>query len=316
MRLRSTAACLLFTLLLSAITTIVCGVLPLLHVRRLEIARSLGDGSAGIGRRRPRPPGSVRALIVASQVAVTCVLVIGGVLLARSFGAQIDADRGYEPSNLLTAADPVSARATRSSGKSRRCTRILERLRAPPRHHPCGREHRVAAGVGRRLLGVQLSIAAARRRQRRCRNVSAAWSRRTISTRSASACAPAGPSTTATPRTRRAPWSSIARSSPSISTTFRSSVPIGLSLGTDAVRATDRQGRSVHRRRGRRHEAGPARRAAAGGDVRVVCAVARHQSRRRRHSSSRAPIDDPRDVCRGAAHRAPRGGSDASRSMP
>ena len=36
-----------FTLVLSAITTIVCGVLPLLHVRRLEIARSLGDGSAG-----------------------------------------------------------------------------------------------------------------------------------------------------------------------------------------------------------------------------------------------------------------------------
>ena len=45
---------LLVTLLLSAITTVVCGVLPLLHVRRLEIARALGDGSAGVGRRRPR----------------------------------------------------------------------------------------------------------------------------------------------------------------------------------------------------------------------------------------------------------------------
>ena len=47
MRSRSTARVLAFTLLLSAITTMACGVLPLLHVRRLEIARALSDGSAG-----------------------------------------------------------------------------------------------------------------------------------------------------------------------------------------------------------------------------------------------------------------------------
>ena len=47
MRLQIDGRVLAFTLLLSAITTIVCGALPLLHVRRLEIARSLGDGSAG-----------------------------------------------------------------------------------------------------------------------------------------------------------------------------------------------------------------------------------------------------------------------------
>ena len=47
--------------------------------------KALGDNSAasaGAGRGRI---AVVRALIVASQVAVTCVLVIGGVLLARSF---------------------------------------------------------------------------------------------------------------------------------------------------------------------------------------------------------------------------------------
>jgi putative ABC transport system permease protein len=98
-----------FTLMLSVITTLVCGVLPLMHARRLEIARSLSDGSggsAGTGRGRI---ATVRALIVASQVAVTCVLVIGGMLLARSFSAHLGADRGYDPDNLLTAAIPFPA---------------------------------------------------------------------------------------------------------------------------------------------------------------------------------------------------------------
>lgn len=132
---------LLFTLLLSAITTLVCGVLPLLHVRRLEIARSLGDGSAPSGTGRGRV-ASVRALIVASQVAVTCVLVIGAVLLARSFDALVDADRGYEPSGLLTAAIPfpVSYSVDR---KEQVLARVLERIR----HRPGIRSAAISTGL-------------------------------------------------------------------------------------------------------------------------------------------------------------------------
>lgn len=120
-----------FTLLLSALTTIACGVLPLLHVRKLEIARSLGDSSAAsAGAGRGRLAG-MRALIVTSQVAVTCVLVIGGVLLARSFNAQITADRGYDPDGLLTASIPFPATHS-TERKEQAIARILERLRARP----------------------------------------------------------------------------------------------------------------------------------------------------------------------------------------
>jgi putative ABC transport system permease protein len=122
---------LLFTLLLSLITTVVCGVLPLLHARRLDIARSLSDGSAasaGSGRGRL---AAVRALIVASQVAVTCVLVIGGVLLARSFTAQISADRGYDPAGLLTAAIPFPATYS-VERKAQILSRVLERIESRP----------------------------------------------------------------------------------------------------------------------------------------------------------------------------------------
>jgi putative ABC transport system permease protein len=123
---------LLFTLLLSAITTVVCGVLPLLHTRHIEIARSLGDGSAasaGAGRGRL---ATVRGLIVASQVAVTCVLVIGAVLLARTFIAHINADRGYDANNLLTAAIPFPQNYGPPERSFAALHRILDRVKTQP----------------------------------------------------------------------------------------------------------------------------------------------------------------------------------------
>jgi predicted permease len=121
-----------FTLLLSAIATLACGVLPLLHMRRIEIARALNDGSAGsAGAGRGRLAG-LRAVIVASQVAVTCVLVIGGVLLARSFGAQLEADRGYDPSNLLTAMIPFPSGYAANGRALAALDRIVDRLRTSP----------------------------------------------------------------------------------------------------------------------------------------------------------------------------------------
>lgn len=120
-----------FTLLLSAITSLACGVLPLLHVRRIEIARALNASSAGSGGAGGRAAG-VRGLIVASQVAVTCVLVIGGALLARSFSAQLDADRGYDPTNLLTAMVPFPQGYAAAGKVTAALDRISERLRERP----------------------------------------------------------------------------------------------------------------------------------------------------------------------------------------
>ena len=118
-----------FTVLLSAITSIACGVLPLLHVRRLDLVRSLADGSAAsAGAGRSRLAGA-RTLIVASQVAATCVLIIGAVVLARSFSAQLSADRGYDPANLLTAGIPLPATYP-VERRSQILDGILERLKS------------------------------------------------------------------------------------------------------------------------------------------------------------------------------------------
>lgn len=120
-----------FTILLSAIASLAAGVLPMLHARRLDLARSLSDGSlgsAGAGRGRV---AATRLLIAASQVAVTSVLVIGGVLLTRSFMATMNADRGYDPTNVLTATVPFPGSYTFDQRQQAR-TRILERLKAHP----------------------------------------------------------------------------------------------------------------------------------------------------------------------------------------
>ncbi len=45
----------------------------------------------------------VRAFIMAAQVAVACVLLVGASLLARSFLALLDVDRGYNPSGVVIA---------------------------------------------------------------------------------------------------------------------------------------------------------------------------------------------------------------------
>ena len=176
----------------------------------------------------------MRALIVASQVAVTCVLVIGAVLLARSFGAQIDADRGYEPSDLLTAAIPfpvdLLGRAERADAARASSS---ESARPASRTRPFGTGLPLVSAGGFSVFNFH----------RRCEAAPTstwkrivAWSRPSTSTRSAFACAPGGRSTTATPR--------MHRRAVVVNRTFVAkyldNIPIeraiGMSLGTGAVR--------------------------------------------------------------------------------
>ena len=125
------ARVLAFGALLAVLAAIAAGVLPVLQARRLDLARALSDGtlaSAGPGRGRM---AVIRLLIVSSQIAVTSVLVIGAVLLTRSFVARVNADRGYDPTNVLTAVVPFPGGYTFEQRQQARVG-MLERLRARP----------------------------------------------------------------------------------------------------------------------------------------------------------------------------------------
>ena len=120
-----------FGAMLAVIATVAAGVLPVLQARRLDISRALSDGSlasAGAGRGRL---AMTRLVIAGSQVAVTSVLVIGAILLTRSFLARVSADRGYDPTNVITAAVPFPAGYSFEQRQQSRL-RILERLREHP----------------------------------------------------------------------------------------------------------------------------------------------------------------------------------------
>jgi predicted permease len=66
------------------------------------------------------------------QIAVACVLLVGGSLLSRSFIAMMNADRGYDASSLMTAVIPMPTTLFPTQREIDVLDRIVERVRALP----------------------------------------------------------------------------------------------------------------------------------------------------------------------------------------
>jgi putative ABC transport system permease protein len=97
-----------FALGVSVLASVVCGLLPAWHTRRINVVDILAeDGVATASGVTGSAAARTRAIIMAGQVAITCVLLVGAVLLTRSFLALVNADRGYDPVNVLTARLPL-----------------------------------------------------------------------------------------------------------------------------------------------------------------------------------------------------------------
>src|SRR5436190_1394424 len=123
---------LLFAAGIALTASVVCGLAPSGHARRIDLVEALAeDGSAPVGHGVRVRTARTRALIMAGQIAVSCVLLVGAALLVRSFVALLRADRGYDPVNVLTARVSLP----QDYSMERRITfleRVAERLRAVP----------------------------------------------------------------------------------------------------------------------------------------------------------------------------------------
>ena len=98
------AAVVAFALAVSAGTSLAVGLLPALRARRLALVAALAeDGNAPVGAGLRSRAGRARTFVLAAQVAVACVLLVGGSLLGRSFVALVSADRGYDADHVLSA---------------------------------------------------------------------------------------------------------------------------------------------------------------------------------------------------------------------
>ena len=91
---------LLFTVLLSLVTGVLCGLAPALHASVGSINADLGEtsGRGSEGRRT----GRTRDALVALEIAVALVLLVGAGLLLRSFHSLSRVDTGIRTANLLT----------------------------------------------------------------------------------------------------------------------------------------------------------------------------------------------------------------------
>ncbi|HLJ47672.1 MAG TPA: ABC transporter permease [Bryobacteraceae bacterium] len=88
----------LFTLLLTVLTTVLSGLVPALHATRTEIAGSLAAQSrTQIGGR-----ASLQKGLVSAQIAIAAVLLVASGLLLRSLELVTHVSPGFDPSNVLT----------------------------------------------------------------------------------------------------------------------------------------------------------------------------------------------------------------------
>ena len=120
----------LFALAVSAVASVVCGLLPAWHTRSVHLVEALSeDGVAPIGGAMRTPMARTRGVIMAAQVAIACVLLVGGALLTRSLVSLIRADRGYDPENVLTARLPLPP-SFPAERRSQLLDTLVQRLRA------------------------------------------------------------------------------------------------------------------------------------------------------------------------------------------
>jgi len=120
-----------FTLLLVAIVGIVVGLIPVVAMRRANIAQVVRE--EGRGGTQGRGPRLMRRVLVTSQVAFALMLLIGAGVLLASFDRVLRIDPGFRAENVLTGTVSLPASRYASDADLRAVTdRILERVRAVP----------------------------------------------------------------------------------------------------------------------------------------------------------------------------------------
>lgn len=90
-----------FTLLLSVVTTVLCGLAPALAVTKHDLQSALKEGNkaatAGLHRNR------LRSGLVIAEVALSLLLLVGAGLMLNSFARLVTLNRGFQAEHLLVA---------------------------------------------------------------------------------------------------------------------------------------------------------------------------------------------------------------------
>jgi predicted permease len=95
--IRVDGAALAWSVMIAILAAVLFGIVPGMKVSRNNVQEALKDSGQGMseGRRHER----MRSLLVISEVALACVLLVGSGLLLRSFLRVLDVDLGFQPSH-------------------------------------------------------------------------------------------------------------------------------------------------------------------------------------------------------------------------
>jgi predicted permease len=91
---------LLFSFALSLAAGLAIGVVPAVQMARGREAEAMNDSSRGSSEGRRST--ALREGLVVAEVALSCVLLVGGGLLLRSFAQVMDVNLGYEPAGAMS----------------------------------------------------------------------------------------------------------------------------------------------------------------------------------------------------------------------
>jgi len=117
------------TAMLTCLTAVGFGLLPALRASAVDLAQAFKQGDRGTSGARRR----LRSILVASEVTLALILLVGAGLLARSFLALRQVDAGFDPRGVMTMTLSVTGTRVAEPGVRTAFYReVLERVRALP----------------------------------------------------------------------------------------------------------------------------------------------------------------------------------------
>ena len=118
-------AVLLFTLGVTMLVSLLCGLVPAFHVSRVNLNESLKQGTPRAGA--SASAGWIRGVLVTTEIALSVVLLAGAGLLIKSFSALHQVTLGFHPENVLVMESDFPASSLEDD---RRATRFYKSLLA------------------------------------------------------------------------------------------------------------------------------------------------------------------------------------------
>jgi putative ABC transport system permease protein len=121
----------IFACAVAMLVSLACGMVPAFRARRTQVIDSLCEGTTSTPTVTRTTAARVRTAFMVGQVAIACILLVGASLLARSFYALLEVDRGFDPRGLLTMRLPQPPKTTFAQ-RMTLIDRLRERLAALP----------------------------------------------------------------------------------------------------------------------------------------------------------------------------------------